>query len=155
MYFRVSAALFDHTVQGALSPPHTSRRWDWQFRDKLKTKIRELHWATLRTRGSFGKPLQEGVPGLQRGPKAKLPRPTFNFPRRLSPPNHDSADRRLRPGDANCSAKNDYHLVGPSATKQGCIISNFRQKILWQPHTNEDTFCITKNLSDALIYTSL
>ncbi len=31
----------------------------------------------LRTRGIFGKPVQEGVPGLQRGPKAKLPRPTI------------------------------------------------------------------------------
>ena len=34
---------------------------------------------------------------MQRGPKAKLPRPTFNLPKRLSPPSHSSADRRLRP----------------------------------------------------------
>ncbi len=76
LYFRVRAAIFDHTVRGALSPPHTSRRWDRQLGDKPETDTRGLRQATLRTRGSFGKPIQEGVPGLQRGPKAKLARPT-------------------------------------------------------------------------------
>ena len=28
VHFRVRAAIFDHTVRGALSPSHTSRRWD-------------------------------------------------------------------------------------------------------------------------------
>jgi hypothetical protein len=42
IYFRVRAALFDHTVRGALSPPHTSRRWDRQLRDKPETEIRGL-----------------------------------------------------------------------------------------------------------------
>jgi hypothetical protein len=41
-YFRVRAALFDHTVRGALSPPYTSRRWDRQLRDKPETEIRGL-----------------------------------------------------------------------------------------------------------------
>ncbi len=38
-YFRVRAAFFDHTVRGALSPPHTSRRWDRQLRDMPETEI--------------------------------------------------------------------------------------------------------------------
>jgi len=76
LYFRVRAASFDHTARGALSPPRTSRRWDRQLRDKPETEIRGLRKAALRTRGNFGKPGQEGVPGLQRGPKAKLHRPT-------------------------------------------------------------------------------
>jgi hypothetical protein len=41
-HFRVRAALFHHTVRGALSPPHTSRRWDRQLRDKPETEIRGL-----------------------------------------------------------------------------------------------------------------
>jgi hypothetical protein len=39
-YFRVHAAFIDHTVQNTLSPPHNSRRWDRQLRDKPETNIR-------------------------------------------------------------------------------------------------------------------
>jgi hypothetical protein len=55
--FSCACSLFDHTVQGALSPPHSSRRWDRQLRDKLETGIRGLHKTTLRTRGTFGEPI--------------------------------------------------------------------------------------------------
>ncbi len=48
--------------------------------------------------GHFGNPIQDGVPGLQRGPKAKPPRPTFSFFRSdCHIPVMESADRRLRP----------------------------------------------------------
>ncbi len=52
--------------------PTPQGRWDRQLRDMPETEIRGLRPATLRTKGTFGKPIQEGVPGLQRGPKAKL-----------------------------------------------------------------------------------
>ncbi len=32
MYFRLRAALIDHTVRDALSPSRTSRRWDLQLK---------------------------------------------------------------------------------------------------------------------------
>ncbi len=77
MYIRVHAALFNHTVRGALSPPRISRRWDRQLRDMPETEpeIRGQRYATSRTRNTYGQPIQVGVPGLQQGPKAKLPRP--------------------------------------------------------------------------------
>jgi hypothetical protein len=50
---------------GTLSPPHISRRWDRQLSDKPETEIRD----------KFGKPIQDGLSGLQRSPNAKLPRP--------------------------------------------------------------------------------
>jgi hypothetical protein len=59
--------------------PIPQGRWDRQLRDMPKTKIRELRFATLWKRGNFGKPIQEGVPGLQRGPKAKLAWPTYSI----------------------------------------------------------------------------
>ena len=50
------------------------------------------------TPGQFGKPIQEGVPGLQRDPKAKPPRLTYSiFRNDCHLPAMDSADRRLRP----------------------------------------------------------
>ncbi len=73
MYFRVRAAT---TLFGVPSPfPTPQGRWDQQLRDISETEIRGLRQATLRTGGNSGEPIQEGVPGLQRGPKAKLPRP--------------------------------------------------------------------------------
>ncbi len=48
--------------------------------------------------GLFGKPIMEGVPGLQRDPKAKPPRLTYSiFRSDCHLPAMDSADRRLRP----------------------------------------------------------
>jgi hypothetical protein len=48
--------------------------------------------------GHFGKPIQEVVPGLRRGPKAKPPCPTYSiFGSDCLLPALDSADRRLRP----------------------------------------------------------
>ncbi len=79
-YFRVRAALFDHTARGVLSPPHTLRRWHRQLRDMPYTHGNSR--AALRhrqDRGTFGKPIQEGVPGLQRGPRDKLLRPTYSI----------------------------------------------------------------------------
>ncbi len=35
----------------------------------VETEVQVLRWATLRTRGNFRKPIQEGVPAMQRGPK--------------------------------------------------------------------------------------
>ncbi len=67
-----------------------------------ETEIRGLRYTTLRTRGNFGKPIQEGVPGLQQGSKAKLSPPTHTH---IKPseaivtsrsPSHDLADRQLR-----------------------------------------------------------
>ncbi len=79
MDFLERAALFDHTVRVALSPPHTSRALEsaTQGHAMPKTEIRNLRQATF----TFGKPIQEGVPGLQQGPKAKLPRPTYSISR--------------------------------------------------------------------------
>ncbi len=48
--------------------------------------------------GNFGTPIQERVPRMQRGPKARPPRPkdsTFRRDRGL--PSMDSADRQVRP----------------------------------------------------------
>ena len=59
------------------SLPIPQGRWDRHLRDMPETEIRGLRKTTLRTRGTFGKPIQVGVPGLQRGPKAKLPRSTI------------------------------------------------------------------------------
>ncbi len=41
--------------------------------------------GNLRTRGNFGKPIQEGVPGMQRGTRAKLPRPTIQSSETIVP----------------------------------------------------------------------
>ena len=100
--FRVRAALFDHPARGALSPPHTSRRWDRQLRDKPRPRFegcarqpsgQEAHSANL-----FRKECQ----GCNEARKPSCPAPQFNLPRRLSPPSHGSADRRLRPACMCC-----------------------------------------------------
>ncbi len=59
--------------------PAPQGRWDRRLEDKPETEIRVLRWVTLRTKGNFGKPIQEEVPGLQRGPKTKLPRLTYSI----------------------------------------------------------------------------
>ncbi len=38
--------------------PTPQGRWDRRLRDIPETDIRGLHYATLRTRGTFGKPMQ-------------------------------------------------------------------------------------------------
>jgi hypothetical protein len=76
MDFRVRAALFDHTVRGALSPPHTQGAG---IRNTGTARDRDL-------RAVLGNPqdkrqLRQTYSGrsarVARGPKAKLPRPTY------------------------------------------------------------------------------
>ncbi len=65
--FRERAAIFDHTVRGALSAPHTSRRPDSQLKTTLARDIRMLRKAYPGLWSHFGKPRKEGVLRLQRG----------------------------------------------------------------------------------------
>jgi hypothetical protein len=78
--FRVRAAWLDHTVRVALFPPGPTSQGSGIGNSgtspTLRAEIRGLRSAALKTRGNFDKHIQEGVSGLQRGPKAKLPRPT-------------------------------------------------------------------------------
>ncbi len=76
--FRALAALFNHTVWVAFPLPTPQGRWDLTLRDMPEIELRVLRLATLGTRGNLGIPIQEGVPWLQRDPKAKLPRPTLS-----------------------------------------------------------------------------
>ncbi len=66
----MSAAIFKHIVQGALSPPHTARMLGWATQGH--TRVRILR-ALLRTGGNFSQPILGGVPGMQRAQKAKTP----------------------------------------------------------------------------------
>ncbi len=72
--------MFDHTVRGALSPPHTSRAPGFATQDHAQAQDSN---ADARQHpghgGHFGKPIKEGVPGLQRGPKARPPRLTYSI----------------------------------------------------------------------------
>ena len=95
MYFRVRAALFDQTVRGARSPPHTSRRWDRQLRDKPETEIRGLLGNPQDTRQLRQTYSGRSARVATRPESQAAPPHKFNLPRRLSPPSHGSADRRL------------------------------------------------------------
>ncbi len=96
--FHERAAIFDHTLRGALSPPHTSRAPEFVPECDIRMPRRQR----LRHGGHFGKPFKEGVPGLQRGPRAAPPRPTYSiFRSDYHLPAMDSADRRLRPVHAH------------------------------------------------------
>ncbi len=103
---RVRDALFDHTVRGALSPPHTSRCWDRKFRDKPETEIRGLRYyaATRLTARQDKRHVRQTYLGrsarVATRPESQVAPPhIFNILKRLSPPSHGSADRRLRPVD--------------------------------------------------------
>ncbi len=70
---------------------------------RAETVIRGFRCATIRTRNTLGKPIQEEVPGMQRDHKVKLLRPIFSIiPSECqSPRSHDSADKRLSALHAN------------------------------------------------------
>jgi hypothetical protein len=100
--------------------PTPQEHWDWQLRDKLETEIRGLCQATLRTRGTFGKPIQEGVPEFQRGPKTKLPRPTNSI---FRDDRHLPAMVRLTGGYARCVKYLTWTLLIPILTTQAdCLV---------------------------------
>jgi hypothetical protein len=48
-----------------LSLPTPQGRWDRHLRDMPETEDRVLRYLMLRTRGTFGRPIQEGMPGMQ------------------------------------------------------------------------------------------
>ncbi len=96
--FRARAALFDHTVRGALSPPHNSRALG---------SVTQGHARDRDLRAALGnpqdkRPIRQANSGrsvrVATSPEIQAaPYRIFNLPRRLSSPSHDSADRRLRP----------------------------------------------------------
>ncbi len=93
------AAIFDHIVRGALFPfPHLKGAG---LRNSGPCPSAIFECCTRQHPGHgghFGKPIQEGVPGLQRCPKAKPPRPTnLIIPSDCHLPAIDSSDGRLRP----------------------------------------------------------
>ena len=89
---------FDHTVRGALSPPHTSRALG---------STPQGHARDRDSRAALGNPqdtrhIRQTYSGRSarvatRPESQAAPPHIFNLPRRLSPPSHGSADRRLRP----------------------------------------------------------
>ncbi len=106
--FRERAAMFDHTVRGALSPPHPTSVSGFATQDHAQVRDSNAAEGNTRHGGHFGKPIKEGVSGLQRGPKAKPSRPTCSIFRsdrhllealeRLSPPiNHYPGDKTIHP----------------------------------------------------------
>jgi hypothetical protein len=100
--FRQRAALFDHTIRGALSSSHTPRFAGISNSGPCpSSRFERCPRQQLEYGGHFGKPLKKGastVPGLQPGPKAKPPRLTYSiFPNDCHLPTMDSADRRFRP----------------------------------------------------------
>ncbi len=75
-YFRVRAAFSDHTLRGSGCPsplPTPQGAGIGNSGTCPRPSFEGLRQAALGTRGHFGKPIQEGVPGLQRGPRAKSP----------------------------------------------------------------------------------
>jgi hypothetical protein len=97
-WFSCACSLFrPPTVRGALSAPHTSRALESATQGHTQDRdSRAALGNTLRTRGNF----QEGVPGMQRGQKAKPPRPTYSIFRSDC---HLPAMIRLTGGYARCS----------------------------------------------------
>jgi hypothetical protein len=75
------------------------RRWDQQFSDMPETDIRELRWATLRSRGEYRKPIQDA----NHGKSSDTSRPaeshakthhTFDLLEQLSLPSYASSYAR-------------------------------------------------------------
>ncbi len=101
--FRERAAILDYTVRGALSPPQTSRAPSFATQEHARMRDSNARFECCARQhpghgGHFGKPIKEGVPGLQRGPKAKPPRLTYSIFRSYCHlPAMNSTDRRLRP----------------------------------------------------------
>ncbi len=89
---------------GALSPPHTlrpSRAPGFATQDHAQARDSNAAQGSQHSGHEchFGKHIEERVPGLQRGPKAKTPRPTYSIFRVRGDchlPAIDTADRRLR-----------------------------------------------------------
>ncbi len=93
--FPERAAIFDHIVRGVLSPHPTSIRSLGPCPSARFGCCARQHPG----HGShFGYPMKQRMPGLQRRPKAKPPRPTYSiFRSDCHLPAMESADRRLRP----------------------------------------------------------
>ncbi len=72
MYFRVRVAILEHTGHPFPSP---------KLKTMLECEIRVMCNSSPMTTRKLGRLIQEGVHGMQRGPKDKLPRPTdSSFP---------------------------------------------------------------------------
>ncbi len=95
--FRQRAAIFDHTVRGVLSPPHTSRVPRFATQDHAQARDSNAALGYTRT----WRPLWQSYSGrsarVAARPEVQAPPPhVFNLPERLSPLSHGS-DRRFGP----------------------------------------------------------
>ncbi len=96
---RERAATFDHTVRGALSPPHTSRAPGFATQDHARvgdsnaaqgTRLHPGHG------GHFGKPVRRECQGCSEARRPSHPAPTYSIFRSDGHlPAMVSADRRL------------------------------------------------------------
>ncbi len=80
-------------------PTHQGR-WDWQLGHALDRELRAAlgnPQDKRRIRQTYSRRSARIATKSETRPKAKLIRPTFKLPKRLSTPSHSSADRRLRP----------------------------------------------------------
>jgi hypothetical protein len=96
MHFRVRAAIIDHTVPGALFPPHTSRALGSATQGHARDRDSR---AALRS-PQDKRPIRQTYSGrsarIATRPESQAAPPHIQSPKRLSPPSHGSADRRLR-----------------------------------------------------------
>ncbi len=81
LHFRVRVAVFDHTVRGALFFPHNSRALGLATEAHARLGDRYLRAAlgNSQDKRQLQQTLSGRKSGLQRGPKAKLPRPTMAY----------------------------------------------------------------------------
>ena len=124
-----ACSLFNHTVWGALSLPHTSRRSDRHLRDVLGNRS---------SRAALGNPqdkrhIRQTYSGRSARVASRLesqaaPIPIFNLPRQMSSPIHISADMRIRPTQQNVFNRapvlmaNFGHMCSTLGTRPGRVI---------------------------------
>jgi hypothetical protein len=137
----VRASLFDYTVRGALSPPHTSRALGSATQGHARDRDLSLILRAAQGNPQDKRPFRQTYSGRSarvatRPESQAAPPHIFNLPTRLSPPSHSSADRRLRPVGGSCTTRNLGIYCPAGSTLPIQCIAGF-----YCPNTQTQTAC--------------